>query len=95
MLVVHLLTCTNVLPECHALLEMLVLNVSAAVAVQDDLSASRQSSSGSGMNQNGASQKDEALNMLPVLLLLLALLRKSGSSLAPNPWLPDSFQLDS
>jgi len=73
---------------------MLVLDVSAAVAVQDDLSASRQSSSGSGMNQKGASQKDEALNMLPVLLLLLALLQKSGSSLAPNAWLPDSSQLD-
>ncbi len=45
------------------------------------------------MNQKGASQKDEALNMLPVLLLL-ALLQKSGSSLAPNAWLPESFQLD-
>ena len=74
MLVVHLLTCTVVLPECHALLEMLVLDVSAAVAVRDDLLASRQSSSGSGMNQKGASEKDEALNMLPVLLALLALL---------------------
>ena len=83
----------SVLPECHALLEMLVLDLSAAVAVQDDLSASRQSSSGSGMNQKGASQKDEALNMLPVLLLL-ALLQKSGSSLAPNAWLPDSSQLE-
>ena len=74
MLVVHLLTCTIVLPEYHALLEMLVLDVSAAVAVRDDLLASRQSSSGSGMNQKGASKKDEALNMLPVLLALLALL---------------------
>jgi len=94
MLVVHLLTGMSVLPKCHALFEMLVLDVSAAVGVQDDLSASRQSSSGSGMNQKGASQKDEALNMLPVLLLLLALLQKSGSSLAPNAWLPDSSQLD-
>jgi hypothetical protein len=67
--------------------------MSAAVAVQDDLPTSRHSSSGSGMNQKGASQKDEALNMLPVLLLL-ALLQKSGSSLAPNAWLPESFQLD-
>jgi len=94
MLVVHLLTWMSVLPECHALLEMVVLDVPAAVVLKGDLSASRQSSSGSGMNQKGASQKDEALNMLPVLLLLLALLQKSGSSLAPNAWLPDSSQLE-
>ena len=94
MLVVHLLTCISVLPESHAHLEMVMLDVPAAVAVQGDLSASPQSSSGSGMNQKGSSQKDEALNMLAVLLLLAALLQRSGSSLAPNAWLPESFQLD-